>query len=88
MPQRKSAKQALKKSKTRKERNLKIKSNIKNSIKSLKKAPEKTETNELKKLLGQIYKVLDKAAAKGMIHKNTAARKKAKASRMLKQKAS
>lgn len=71
MPITKSAKKKLRKDKKREVENLKLKKNYKKSVK-------KTRENPNKKNLTEASKVLDKAAKKGIIHKNKAARMKSR----------
>lgn len=78
MPQRKSAKEELKKSLKRRERNLRVKTQIKNAIKKFRKSLEKQHLEEAKQILPEVYKVLDKAASKKVIHPNKSARKKSR----------
>jgi small subunit ribosomal protein S20 len=78
MPITKSAKKALRQSLKRKARNLIYKKKIKNLLKEAKKLILEKNIEEAKKLLPQIYKILDKAAKVGVIKKNTAARKKSR----------
>lgn len=74
MPITKSAKKKLRKDKSREVENLKLK-------KSYKKTVKKTRENPNKKNLTEASKVLDKAAKKGLIHKNKAARIKSRLAR-------
>ena len=71
MPVTKQAKKKLRKDKKREKRNLKIKSTFKKAIK-------KTKKNPSAKNLTEARKVIDKAAKKGVIHKNKAARIKSR----------
>ena len=71
MPITKSAKKKLKKDNSREIDNLKLKKVYKKSVK-------KTRENPNKKNLTESSKVLDKAAKKGIIHKNKAARLKSR----------
>ena len=73
MPITKSAKKKLRKDKAREVENLKLK-------KAYKKTVKKTRENPNKKNLTESSKVLDKAAKKGIIHKNKAARMKSRLS--------
>ena len=74
MPNLKNAKKALKQSKKKAVVNLTIKNTYKKAVKLAKKAVEIDEKDVAEKLrLAQ--KKLDKAAKKGVIKKNTAARK-------------
>ncbi|MCX8081800.1 MAG: 30S ribosomal protein S20 [bacterium] len=63
--------------------NKKIKEAIKKSIKDVKKAIL-TQKAEVQDMLKKTYKMIDKAVAKGVIHKNTAARKKSRLALFLK----
>lgn len=71
MPITKSAKKKLRKDKKRETENLKLK-------KSYKKTVKVTRKNPSKKNLTEASKVIDKAAKKGIIHKNKAARIKSR----------
>lgn len=84
MPQRKSAKKELRKVKKRRQSNLRVKQKVKSSIKKFKKTIAAAETGSEEKALVETYKELDKAAAKKVIHKNKAARKKSRLSKLLK----
>ncbi|MCM8824383.1 MAG: 30S ribosomal protein S20 [Candidatus Omnitrophica bacterium] len=83
MPQRKSAKEELRKSQKRRKRNLLVKKEIKKAIKSFKKAVESNDWESAKKLLNTGYKVLDKASSKKIIHKNKANRQKSRLAKIL-----
>ena len=74
----KSAKKAWRQSLKRRKRNLFYKEKIKNLIKEVRNLISQKKVEEAKKLLPQIYKILDKAAKVGVIKKNTAARKKSR----------
>ncbi len=77
MPNLKSAKKELRKSKKRAIRNKKIKNNLKSlTKKSLKAILAKEE--KAKDLVAQTMKAIDKAAQKGVIKKNTRDRKKSR----------
>lgn len=78
MPITKSAKKALRQSKKRRERNLAYRKKIKSLIKEAENLVSQKKIKEVKKLLPQIYKALDKAAKVGVIKKNTATRKKSR----------
>lgn len=79
----KSAKKALRQSLRRKVRNIKQKGEIKNLIKQVRSLVSQKKTEEAKKSLPQVYKLLDKAAKTGLIKKNTAARKKARIAKLI-----
>ena len=83
MPNLRSAKKALRQNKRRKALNLAYKKKMKDSIKKFKKLISEKKTEEARKLLPEIYKVLDKAAKHGTIKKNTASRKKSRLTLMV-----
>lgn len=83
MPITKSAKKALRQSLRRRARNIQKKEKIKNLIKQVRSLVSQKKAEEAKKLLPQVYKLLDKAAKTGLIKKNTAARRKSKISRQI-----
>lgn len=78
MPQKRAAKKALRQSKKRYDKNLSLKSAIKDKIKLFKKAIDKAELTACQTALTDVYKILDKAASKKLIHPNKAARKKSR----------
>ena len=59
-------------------RNKMVKSSVKTAIKKFETAVEKGNFDEAKALLVEVSSIIDKAAAKGVIHKNTASRKKSR----------
>jgi small subunit ribosomal protein S20 len=71
MPVTKQAKKKLRKDIRREKANSKVKVNYKKTLK-------KTKKNPSAKNLSQASKVIDKAAKKGIIHKNKAARLKSR----------
>ncbi len=74
MPNKQNAKKALRRSLKRATRNLEVKNTYKMAIKTVKKAVVAGK-NEVKEELRLAQKALDKAAKRGVIKKNTAARK-------------
>ena len=78
MPQRKSAKEELNKNQKRHTLNLARKRAIKDAVKAFKKSLESKNTQEVQKSLNNVYKMLDKAASKNLLHPNKAARKKSR----------
>lgn len=84
MPITKSAKKALRGSLVKKARNDRNKKDIKESIKKIEKLVKEKKNDEAKKLLPNAYSVIDKAAKRGVIKKNTASRKKSRISRIIK----
>ena len=78
MPIIKSAKKALRQNQKRKQENLKVKNKMKDQIKKLKSFILAGQKKEAREILSKVYKAIDKAAKKGVIKKNTAARKKSR----------
>jgi len=83
MPITKSAKKAVRQNIRRREKNLVSKNKIKNLIKEIRVLITEKKIEEAKKILPQVYKILDKAAKVGVIKKNSAARKKSRLARLL-----
>lgn len=81
MPIKPSAKKALRQSIKRAKRNKKVKEHIKFLVKKFRKASEKKSLQEAQEFLVKAKSAIDKAVQKGILKKNTAARKK---SRMMK----
>ena len=79
MPITKSAKKALKQSKTRRARNLNRTNAYKNAVKQFKKFAAAGQLDKAKEMLPKVYQSLDKAAKSGVIKANKAARLKSHA---------
>ena len=60
------------------ERNIAFKSSIKTAVKKVLESLKGGEVEAAKENLRQAYKLYDKAVSKGVLHKNTAARKKSR----------
>ena len=84
MPQRRTAKKDLRQNKKRRQQNLETKQSVKEAIKRLKKAVGSENTSLREKALTDVYKILDRAASKKIIHRNKASRKKSRLARLLK----
>lgn len=84
MPITKSAKKALRQSKRRRLTNLRRLNKMKSLIKQIRELVIAKKKEEALKLLPQAYQAIDKAAKRGVIKKNTAARKKSRLGKMLK----
>ena len=84
MPQRRTAKKELRKTKKRREHNLPLKGKVKSVVKKFKKSLGDGDAASRKKQLSEVYETLDKAAKKNIIHPNKAARKKSRLSKLLK----
>ena len=75
----KSAKKAAKRALKNREINLRFKITMKKAIKRfLKAVNSKTSADDLKSMLSDVYKAIDKAAKRGVIKKQNAARKKSR----------
>jgi small subunit ribosomal protein S20 len=85
MPITRSAKKALRQSLKKRAHNLFYKNKIKALFKKVKSLVLERKIEEAKKLLPQIYKILDKAAKEKVIKKNTAARKKSRIAKLVNQ---
>ncbi len=76
MPQRKCAAKRLKADKQRILHNKKIKAEFKKEVKILLSLIKNKKISEAKERSKKVFAKLDRAAAKGIIHKNTVARQK------------
>jgi len=86
MPITKSAKKALRQNVRRKAKNLIYKKKMKGLIKELRVLVAEKKIEDAKKLLPQVYKILDKAAKVNVIKKNTADRKKSRITKLVNKK--
>jgi len=77
------AKKAHRKSIKRKLYNLRYKKKLKEAAKNLKKLIDEKKKEEAIELYKKIESLIDKMKVKGILHKNTASRKKSKLSRDL-----
>jgi len=84
MPITKSAKKALRGSTRKRVINQKRKENMKSSVKDVKKLLIDKKAKEAKTALSLAYQAIDRAAKRGVIKKNTAARKKSRLSAEIK----
>lgn len=80
MPRRRTSLKAHRQDKKKRIYNLKIKRDIKKAIKSFRAFVSAKNIAEAKTLLPKVFSKLDKAAKKGVIKKNNAARKKSQLS--------
>ena len=74
----KSAKKRVLTAQRNTERNVAFKTSIKTAIKKVLTAATSEDKSQVNELLSKVYQLCDKAAGKGIIHKNTAARKKSR----------
>ena len=78
MPRRKSSLKRKRADKKRRLRNLSIKRDLKKTIKKFQALLSAKNFEEAKSCLYKVFSKLDKAAKKGIIHKNLARRKKSR----------
>ncbi len=78
MPIKKAAFKALRQSKKRAARNKKIKEELKMLLKKSRKLIEAKKIDEAKEAVKNAVKMFDRAVTKGIIKRNTAARKKSR----------
>lgn len=78
MPITQSAKKALRQSVKRQASNKKAKRLMKEAVKTARALVAQNKQEEAQSYMPKLYKVLDKAAKKGIIKKNTASRLKAR----------
>jgi small subunit ribosomal protein S20 len=83
MPIKKSAFKELRKAKKRHLRNMRVISELKTLNKKLLSLIDEKKVEQAKELLKHLISKLDKAAAKNIIHKNKASRKKSRLMRHL-----
>lgn len=86
MPITQSARKALRQNLRHRIKNLAYRSRIKSLIIKVKKLVLKKQTKEAQAMLPQIYKFLDKAAGRGLIKKNAAARTKSRIAKLINRK--
>lgn len=86
MPITRNAKKALRVADRKQAVNARTKKTLKEGVKSIEKLVVAKDWADAKKSLAIAYSAIDKAAKKGVIKKNTASRKKARLSRMAKEK--
>ncbi len=83
MPQRQSAVKSLRKNKESRLRNKSFKSKIHTETIKFERAVEREDSAEANAQLQIVTKLLHQAAAKGIVHDNTAARKQARLQKQL-----
>ena len=79
----KSAKKALRQSLRRRAKNIVYKGKIKDLIKKARVLVFEKKIEDAKKILPEIYQILDKAAKVGVIKKNAAARRKSRLTKLI-----
>lgn len=78
MPRRKTSLKRKRADRKRHDRNLKIKQQLKKTIKKFQALLSSKNTDEARALIGKVFSQLDKAAKKRIIHPQTANRKKSR----------
>lgn len=81
MPVKKSAFKALRQDKKKAMRNRKVKSDVAALVRRVRKAIEAKDSAKAQDWFAQAVKKIDRAAQKGIMKKNTAARKKSRLSK-------
>jgi small subunit ribosomal protein S20 len=76
-----SSKKDVRRSAKKRERNLQVKSALKTYVKKVRTAATAGDADTLKTALTLAVKNIDKAAQRGIIHKNSAARRKSRAAK-------
>ena len=84
VPQRRCAIKELRKNNTNHLHNLDIKTDLKKTIKSFRATIVAQKKDEAAEQLKTVYKKIDKATKRNLMHKNTAARRKSSLSKQLK----
>jgi small subunit ribosomal protein S20 len=74
----KSAKKRVLVAEENRQRNVAFKTSIKTAIKKALLLSEGSDKDALNAAISSVYKLCDKAVSKGILHKNTAARKKSR----------
>lgn len=82
MPRRKSSLKSKRAGDKKHLRNLKVKRDLKKALKKFRELVVAKNIAQAKDFLGKVFSQLDKAAKKGIIHRNTANRKKSRLARI------
>lgn len=77
----KSAKKRILTAERNRLKNVAVKSEIKTAVRRVLELAQAKEADALKPALSKAYKLCDKAVSKGVLHRNTAARKKSRLTR-------
>ncbi len=83
MPQRRTAIKDLRTNRTKHMQNLNIKTELRKTIKKFLTSVESKNKTEAQSLLPVLYKKLDKASKRKVLHDNTASRRKARFSKLV-----
>lgn len=84
MPITRGAKKAVRQSERKRVFNIRRKNTLADTVKDVQKAIVAGDTKKAKELLPKAYQAIDKAAKRGVIKANTAARKKSRLSARIK----
>lgn len=79
----KSAIKRAKLSEERRVRNAAIKSTVRTAVRKYREAVQAGDSTKAAAALSDAFSTIDKAATKGVLHKNTASRKKARLAKLL-----
>ncbi len=79
----KSARKAMRQNLRKKAKNLVYKNKMKSLIKEVRALVAAKKIEEAKKILPQVYQILDKAVKVGVVKKNTASRRKSRLTRLI-----
>jgi small subunit ribosomal protein S20 len=79
----KSAMKRIRQSEKRRVRNAAVRSTVRTAVKGTRTAIEGGQADQAREALYRTIQLLDKAATKGVIHRNAAARKKSRLTRQL-----
>ncbi len=74
----KSAKKRILVAEANRQRNVAFKTSIKTALKKALALAESDDKDALNSAISRVYQLCDKAVSKGILHKNTAARKKSR----------
>lgn len=83
MPQRRNARKELRKQRTHVSHNLDLKSDLRKTIKKFLTAVKDKKVDDAKAALRLVFKKIDKAVKRNLLHKNTAAHRKSRLSKAL-----
>ena len=83
MPNIKSSERSVKTDAERRAKNFAVRSTVKTVTRKTVEAVESGKSDDAKNLMTKASSVIDKAVAKGVIHKNAAARKKSRLAKKL-----
>lgn len=83
MPIIKSAKKRMKQNAVRRAQRVPVKTYMKTMIRKVMDAVKDGKKDDAAKILPEVYKAIDMAAKRNIIHKNTAARRKSRMAKMV-----